>query len=109
MFKKDYTGMEKMNSELEMVKKLYERRKRGDLLVPPKQTFFNWKCPKCSHKLNKKSFKAPLYAEAGQDEFANNVIQDYGFPPGLYNIAMDHFICSCGYEYISAKLDQVEF
>jgi len=100
--------MEKMNSELEIVKKLYERRKSGDLLVPPKQTFFNWKCPKCASKLNKKSFKVPLYAEVGGDEFAINVITDHSVPPGLYNITMDHFTCSCGYEYISAKLDQVE-
>ena len=97
-----------MNSELEIVKKLYERRKSGDLLAPPKQTFFRWKCPKCASKLNRKSFKAPLYLEAGGDEFANSVIHDYNVPPGLYNITMDHFTCSCGYEYISAKLDQVE-
>ena len=96
-----------MNSELEIVKKLYERRKSGDLLVPPKQTFFHWKCPKCTSKLARKSFKVPLYAEAGGDEFANSVINDYNVPPGLYNIAMDHFTCSCGYEYIGAKLDQV--
>ncbi len=97
-----------MNTELEMVKKLYERIKSGERSLPPKQTLFRWKCPKCSSKHNKKSFKAPLYAETGQDEFANKVIHDHSVPPGLYNITVDQFICSCGYEYISEKLDQVE-
>jgi hypothetical protein len=98
-----------MNTELEMVKKLYEHRKRGEFSVPPKQTIFHWKCPKCKNKLNRKSIKAPLYAEAGGDEFANRVINDYSVAPGLYNITMGHFTCSCGYEYITTKLDQVEF
>jgi predicted RNA-binding Zn-ribbon protein involved in translation (DUF1610 family) len=97
-----------MNTELEMIKKLYERRKSGEWPLQPKQTIFRWKCPKCNGKLSKKSVKAPLYAEAGGNEFANNVISDYGVLPGLYNITMDHFTCSCGYEYISAKLDKVE-
>jgi len=97
-----------MNTEIEMVKRLYERRKSSELSLPPKQTFLSWKCPKCMSKLNKKSFKQPLYAEAGKNEFANKVITDYSVPPGLYNITLDHFTCSCGYEYISAKLDQVE-
>ena len=97
-----------MNPELEMVIKLYERSKSGELSLPPKQTLFSWKCPKCTSKLNKKSFKQPLYAEAGQNEFANRVINDYNAAPGLYNITMDHFTCSCGYEYVGEKLDQVE-
>lgn len=97
-----------MNTELEMAKKLYERRKGFESSTPPKQTFFHWKCPKCKSNLRKKSFKVPLYAEAGRNEFANRVIYDYNVSPGLYNITMDHFTCSCGYEYISAKLDQVE-
>jgi predicted RNA-binding Zn-ribbon protein involved in translation (DUF1610 family) len=97
-----------MNAELEMIKRLYERSKSGELSLPPKQGFVRWKCPKCASKLNRKSFKAPLYAEAGGDEFANGVIIDHGVAPGLYNITMDHFSCSCGYEYISAKLDQVD-
>jgi predicted RNA-binding Zn-ribbon protein involved in translation (DUF1610 family) len=97
-----------MNTELEMVKRLYERSKSGELSLPPRQGFVRWKCPKCASKLNRKSFKAPLYAEAGGDEFAGTVVHDQGVPPGLYNLTMDHFTCSCGYEYISAKLDQVD-
>ena len=97
-----------MSAELEMVKKLYERSKSGEWPLRPKQTIFRWKCPKCNGKLNKKSVKAPLYAEAGGNEFADRVINDHNVPPGLYNITMDHFTCSCGYEYISAKLDPVE-
>ena len=97
-----------MNTELEMVKRLYERSKSGELSLPPKQGFARWKCPKCASKLNRKSFKAPLYAEAGGNEFANKVINDHHVPPGLYNITMDHFTCSCGYEYIRSNLDQVE-
>jgi len=97
-----------MNTELEMAQKLYERSKSVEWSLRPKQTIFRWKCPKCNGKLNRKSFKAPLYAEAGKNEFANKVITDYSVPPGLYNITLDHFTCSCGYEYISAKLDQVE-
>jgi len=96
-----------MSTEIEMVKKLYELRKSGELSAPPKQTFLHWKCPKCKSKLNRKSFKAPLYAEAGGDEFANRVINDFNVPPGLYNITIDHFTCSCGYEYVGEKLDQV--
>jgi rubredoxin len=97
-----------MNTELEMVQKLYERRKSGEFSLPPKQGLVRWKCPKCNGKLNKKSVKAPLYAEAGGNEFADRVINDHNVLPGLYNITMDHFTCSCGYEYISAKLDPVE-
>jgi hypothetical protein len=97
-----------MNTELEIVKGLYERSKSGEWPLRPKQTIFRWKCPKCNGKLNKKSAKTPLYAEAGGNEFANRVINDHGVSPGLYNITVDHFTCSCGYEYISVKLDQVE-
>ncbi|OGP54416.1 MAG: hypothetical protein A2Y65_09535 [Deltaproteobacteria bacterium RBG_13_52_11] len=97
-----------MKTEIEMVKKLYERSKSGESSLPPKQGLVRWKCPTCMSKLNRKSFKAPLYAEAGGKEFANKVINDHSVPPGLYNITMDHFTCSCGYEYIGEKLDQVE-
>ena len=97
-----------MSTDIEMVKKLYEHRKSDEFSIPPKQTIFYWKCPKCKNKLNRKSFKAPLYAEAGGDEFANSVVNDYHLPPGLYHITLDHFTCSCGYEYISVKLDKVE-
>jgi rubredoxin len=94
-----------MNTELE---KLYERSKKGKFSLAPKQGLVRWKCPKCMSKLKRKSFKLPLYAEVGGKEFANKVIDDYKVPPGLYNITMDHFTCSCGYEYIGATLDQVE-
>ncbi len=97
-----------MNQELEMVKKLYERGRSGSWPLAPKQTIFRWKCPKCGRKLDRKSFKAPLYAESGGDEFASRVIADHGAQPGLYNITTDHFTCSCGYEYVGVKLDQVE-
>lgn len=97
-----------MNSELEIIKKLYEQRRRGDWSQKPKQTIFYWKCPKCNHKLKRQSFKAPLYAEAGKDEFANRVIEDHGAHPGFYHITMDHFTCSCGYEFLGERLDQVE-
>jgi rubredoxin len=97
-----------MNTELEMVQKLYEQSKSGETSTPPKQGFINWKCPKCNNKLNRKSFKAPLYAEEGGKEFANRVINDHNLAPGLYNLTTTHFTCSCGYEYIGAKLDQVE-
>lgn len=98
-----------MNSELEMVKKLYEVSKSGKREAEPKQGIFRWKCPKCMCKLKRKSFKAPLYAEAGGIEFADKVvIDDNNLPPGLYNITADHFTCSCGYEYIGVKLDHVE-
>jgi predicted RNA-binding Zn-ribbon protein involved in translation (DUF1610 family) len=97
-----------MNTDLEMVKKLYERSKSGELSLPPRQGLVRWKCPKCMSKLSRKSIKAPLYAEAGGNEFANRVMNDYSVAPGLYNITMDHFTCSCGYEYIRSKLDQVE-
>jgi len=97
-----------MNVELEMVKKLYDMSRSREWPVRPKQTIFRWKCPRCDRKLNRKSFKAPLYAEAGGDEFANRVIDDHKVQPGLYNITMDHFTCSCGYEYVGVKLDQVE-
>jgi hypothetical protein len=62
--------------------------------------------PNCT--LKRKSFKAPLYAETGDKEFANTVIDEHGKPPGLYNITMDHFTCFCGYEYLAKKLEQVE-
>ena len=97
-----------MNTEIEMVKKLYERSKSDESSLPPKQGLVRWKCPKCMSKLNRKSFKAPLYAAAGGKEFANKVIDEHSVPPGLYNITMDHFTCSCGYEYVGEKLDQVE-
>jgi hypothetical protein len=97
-----------MNEELEMVKKLYELSKSGKWPTKPKQTIFRWKCPKCDCKLTRKSFKAPLFSEAGGDEFANRVIADHEAEPGLYNISTDHFTCTCGYEYIGIKLDQVE-
>lgn len=97
-----------MNEELEMVKKLYELSRSGEWSLRPKQTFFRWKCPKCDSKLNRKSFKAPLYTEGGGTEFADRVISDHQAQPGLYNIITDHFTCSCGYEYIGVKLDQVE-
>jgi predicted RNA-binding Zn-ribbon protein involved in translation (DUF1610 family) len=98
-----------MDKELEMVRSLYERKKSGELSLPPKQGLLSWKCPKCASKLSRRSFKAPLFAEAGRDAFANRVIHDHGIPPGLYNITMDHFTCSCGYEHIREKLDKVEF
>ena len=98
-----------MNEELEMVKKLYDLSRSGEWPLRPKQTIFRWKCPKCDRKLNRQSYKAPLYAEAGGDEFANRVvITDHKGRPGLHNITTDHFTCSCGYEYIGVKLDQVE-
>ena len=97
-----------MNTELERIIELYERSRKGELTLPPKQGLLRWKCPKCTSKLNRKSFKAPLYAEAGGNEFANRVIDDHKAVPGLYNITLDYFTCACGYEYISEKLDQVE-
>lgn len=97
-----------MTTEIEMVKKLYERSKKGKFSLEPKQGLVRWKCPKCKSKLKRKSFKVPLYAEGGEREFANKVINDHSLQPGLYNLTMDHFTCSCGYEYIGATLDQVE-
>ncbi len=97
-----------MNEELEMVKRLYERSRKESWPLRPKQTIFRWKCPKCDKTLNRESFKAPLFAEAGGDEFASGVIADHDGQPGLYNITADHFTCSCGYEYVGVKLDQVE-
>lgn len=97
-----------MNSELEVIKRLYEQCKRGNWPQKPKQTIFNWRCPKCHNKLKRRSFKAPLYAEVGKDEFANQVIEDHGTVPGFYHFTIDHFTCSCGYEFLSEKLDQVE-
>ena len=96
------------NSELEMVKRLYERSKEGNESQAPKQGIFNWRCPKCNSKLNRKSYKAPLFAEEGEDEFANRVINDQKLDPGLYNITVNNFSCSCGYEHIGIVLDQVE-
>jgi hypothetical protein len=97
-----------MNEELEMVKKLYERSRSESWPPRPKQTIFRWKCPKCNSNLERKSFKAPLYAEAGGDEFASRVAAEHEAKPGLYNLTTDHFTCSCGYEYIAVKLDPVE-
>jgi hypothetical protein len=97
-----------MNEELEMVKKLYDRYRNEKWPVRPRQTIFRWKCPKCDCKLHRKSFKAPLYVEPGGDEFANRVAADHQAQPGLYNITTDHFTCTCGYEYVGVKFDQVE-
>lgn len=97
-----------MNKELETAMELYEQSKSRDWSSRPKQTIFNWRCPKCNTKLKRKFVKVPLYAEVGGNEFASRVVNDHGQPPGLYNLTMEHFTCSCGYEYIGEKLDQVE-
>ena len=97
-----------MNRELEMVRKLYDLSTGREWPVRPKQKIFRWKCPDCNRTLKRESFKAPLFAEAGGDEFANRVISDHKALPGLYNITTDHFVCSCGYEFVSVKLDRVE-
>ena len=101
-------GDSTMNTELETVKRFYKLYKDCEKNTPPRQTIFRWKCPQCNQKLNKESVKTPLFAEEGGKEFSNQVCEDYSVPPGLYNISMDHFTCSCGYDYIAIKLDKVE-
>jgi hypothetical protein len=97
-----------MNKELEKVKELYELRRSRAWPPRPKQGIFIWRCPQCNCKLKRESFKAPLYAETGGEEFADRVIAEHWQPPGLYHITLDHFTCSCGYEYIGETLAQVE-
>jgi hypothetical protein len=97
-----------MSQDLETVKKLYEKSKSYSSIPAPKQGFTGTKCPKCGTKIKKESLKQPLYAGEEGNEFAKAVVSDFKAKPGLYSLSIDSFKCSCGYEYVGAKLDWVE-
>ena len=97
------------NKQLELVKKLYQQKKIAQPDLPPKQTFWGWKCPKCGNKLKKESVSHPLFVEeGGTDEFTNMVAKDHALAPGLYSLTMEQLTCNCGYGFYNSRFDQVE-
>lgn len=97
-----------MEQKEERLQKLYEVVEKTEQGPGPKRSLLGSKCPKCGTKLGKESVKGLLFAGEGCTEFAKKVAARAELPPGVYNLAINHFTCpQCHYEYAKSELSAV--
>ncbi|MDO8568339.1 MAG: hypothetical protein Q7R57_06465 [Dehalococcoidales bacterium] len=96
-----------MEQKEEKLQKAYEVSEKSEQGPEPKRSLFGYKCPKCGTKLERETAKGLIFAGEGATEFAKKVAERAELSPGVYNLAVNHFKCKCGYEYAKSEVSTV--
>lgn len=96
-----------MEQKEEKLQKAYEIAEKTGQAPEPKRALLGYKCPKCGGKLEKEAVKGLIFAGEGATEFAQKVAAKAELAPGVYNLAVNHFKCKCGYEYAKSEVSTV--